>query len=59
VFIVEPPRLHDVENPIALIAPVSWEEEVYYLRKTDVRYARYTISTYINLSYSIVDQILH
>jgi len=31
VFIVEPLQLHDVGKPIALIAPVSWEEDVYYL----------------------------
>ena len=57
VFIVEPPRVHDVEKPVALIAPVSWEEEVYYLRKIDVRCTRYTISTYINLGFIIVNHI--
>ena len=35
------PRLHDVEKPIALIAPVSWKEEVYYLQKTNVRHNFY------------------
>lgn len=42
VFVVEPPRHHELELPITLIAPVSWEEEVFYLRNTNARYTRYT-----------------
>jgi len=46
VFIIEPPRRHEVESPVALIVPVSWEEEVHYIRRSNVRYTRYTTSTY-------------
>ena len=31
VFIMEPPRHYEVEVPIAFIAPVHWEKEIYYL----------------------------
>jgi len=45
-FIIEPPRRHEVESPVALIVPVSWEGEVHYIRRSNVRYTRYTTSTY-------------
>ena len=46
VFVIEPPRRHEVEAPVALIVPVNWEEEVHYIRRTNVRYTRYIMCMY-------------
>ena len=57
VFVMEHRRCHEVELSITLIAPVSWKEEVYYLRNTDVRYTMYTRYN-CNLHYIIANQII-
>ena len=54
---MESRRYHEVKLFITLIAPVSWKEDVYYLRNTDTRYIKYTRYN-CNLHYIIANQII-
>ena len=38
VFVIEPPRLGEIEPPIDVITSVDWEEEVSFLRHRDDSY---------------------
>ena len=54
---MKPQRYHEVELSITLIVSISWKEQVYYLRNTNVRHIMYTRYN-CNLHYMIANQII-